>query len=83
MIRIFFTNIGIKSATAVYVVPGRYLVDMCHPLLLLCGGGGVHGKGLAPGADQPAVLERQPAARPSSDASESYGNESVDLSNIF
>ena len=40
-----------------YVVPGRYLVDMCHPLLLLCGGGGVNGKGLAPGADQPAVLE--------------------------
>ena len=32
---------------------------------------------------QQAVLERQAVARPSSDASESDGNESVDLSNIF
>ena len=32
---------------------------------------------------QQAVLERQAVARPSSDASDSDGNESVDLSNIF
>ena len=30
---------------------------MGHPLLLLCSGGGVHGKGLAPRADEPAVLK--------------------------
>ncbi len=30
---------------------------MCHPLLLLSGGGGVHGKGFAPRTDEPTVLK--------------------------
>ena len=31
--------------------------DVGHPLLLLRGGGRVHGEGLAAGADEPAVAE--------------------------